>query len=317
MPTKEQQSDEELMENYYKQLKTLINQEVREALDLLGFSSWAIRAIEKINKPYSLEDYSVPSIDNAQFLVYKTKYEVTQAIEREKNLAERTGFICVNITADKFEKILAQGRFRDIFSLTEEDLKEMRRVFDRGHESYLKQRRIVEQALGIYDPDITITYGTFASENGHDELVGGADIFGDIFLRIRPEVQVTFCEGDSMSGGNTIAEEKLSKIGISTTIDLEEAAKLRQIAPEHVTLIKAMNNYLRRTYLDFGYNLGKINYIEAQIKGLRLEDIESINIPRAIAERLIVFESSGDYRTLVKTLLQDPNWKDKVNIINQ
>jgi hypothetical protein len=119
-----------------------------------------------------------------------------------------------------------------------------------------------------------------------------------------------------MSGGNDIAHEKLAREGIYTGTHWEEGAKRRQIAPEHAALVKAMFNIYNRIERQFGHPISSFGYLEAHIKGLKLEDIESINIPKGFTEGILVGTvEQGDYKALIEKLLQDPQWKGKINII--
>lgn len=320
MPTEEQLQDTEFMEQRGRQLQTLEQQAIREVLGQIGFTEWTWQTRVKLDKPYTMGPNGaaneISEIDATQFKVRKTKEEITQLFETERWKAEQTGFLCVNIDASKFKKVLTEGSFRDIFSLSEEELRAMRDIVGRGDQFYLNQRTVIEKALGAYDPEKPTIYGTYASENGDDEKRGSADMYGAIFLKIKSGVQATFCEGDSMSGGNAIAGEKLFKESINTSSDWEEGAKRRQIAPEHAALIKGLSNTDKKIENQLGRGVNPFGYLEAHIKGLKLEDIESINIPRYFAEGISRGTvEQGNYESLIKRLRQDPAWKDKINII--
>jgi len=322
----ERWQDEEFMEQIGRQLDILKRQAINEAIGEIGFLDWMEQTRNRLNKPFIMQPFTIqesltttriPEIDARKYKVYKSKEEITQLLEEEIDRAEQTGFLCINITAAKFEKVLSEGGFRDIFSLSEEDLRAMKDITGRGDRFYLDQRTVIEQALGIYNPEIPTLYGTYASENGIDEKRGGAPAYGAIFLKLKPEVQASFCEGDSMSGCNDIADEKLAREGIYIGTHWAEAAKRRQIALEHVSIIKGMNNAYRKIMNQLGHGVHPFGYIEAHIKGLKLEDIESINIPRSFAEGILIESiDAGNYESLVKRLQQDPYWKDKINIID-
>ena len=118
-----------------------------------------------------------------------------------------------------------------------------------------------------------------------------------------------------MSGGNDIAHEKLFKAGLSSSTDWAEAAKARQIAPEHAALIKGMNNADKKIEWQLGRGINAFGYLEAHIKGLNIEDIESINIPKSVMDSYRHNVDKGDPRIIINRLQQDPKWKDKINII--
>jgi hypothetical protein len=310
--TKEQMADQAFMQDRDKRLQMAENEAIREILEPLGFSEWSSETRTKLRDTFSR---SQPEVDGNQFRVRKTREEITDLLNEEKGRADGTNFLCVNISAEKFENVLAEGGFRDIFSLDEQQMEEMQRVGGRGGEFYMKQRKAIEEALGIYDPETPTIYGTYASENGRDEKVGGSEMYGSIFLKLKPSVEATFCEGDSMSEGNIIAGEKLreAKYGwhdIAT--QWVESAKARQIAPEHASLIKSISNVNENVENQHNGRVGSFGYLEAQIKGLKLEDIESVNISRWYAEGK---SKSRGYYSLFKKLQQDPNWKDKINIV--
>jgi hypothetical protein len=317
IPTQEQEQDQEFIEKRGEKLRVLEMQAVEEKVKSIGFTKWMAETRAKLDAPYSFGNESnLPKVDINNFKFKRSKEQVTSELMAEKDLAEKTGFLCVNIDASKLEKVLAQGGFRDIFSLNQEELSEMNRVIGRGDAFYLNQRKTIESALGVYDPESPTVYGTFASENGHDEKYGGAELYGSIFLKIKPEKAAVYCEGDSMSGGNEISDNKLLKMGISTQADWAKAAQARQVAMEHRALIKALHNDNKKFEHRLGRGTNELGYLEAHIKDLKSSDIESINIPRSFVEGVLrgSFEQ-GDYRGLIAKLLKDPDWKDRINII--
>lgn len=314
IPTKEQLKDEQFMEERNTRFNRLEWEEKQAMLDNIGFGKWVSDTESKTDALFVLGSDLIPRADAEKCIVKKTKEEVTDSLNSEKTLAENTNFLCVNITADKLETVLTQGGFKDIFALNEEELREMERAEGRGGNFYFNYRKTVEEALGVYDPEVPTIYGTYASENGIDEKEGGADMYGSIFLKLKPTTEAVFCEGDSMSGQNALAGEKLHNLGIDT-LDWANYARTRQIAPEHANLIKAMNNSYMKMENAIGRSVNNMGYIEAHIKGLNLDDVDSINVPRSIAESHEYFEDKGDYRSLINRLLQDPAWKDKIKII--
>lgn len=319
IPTEEQQRDAKFMEQRGKQLNILQQQAINEATDAVGFSKWMTETEAELNEPYTFRPgqhtSEIPSVNATEHLVRRTKEQVTQSLEEEKIRAEQTGFLCVNIDANKLQNVLEQGGFRDIFSLSEEELKEMKRAVGRGDDFYMNQRTTIEQALGVYNPDKPTIYGTYSSENGEDEKNGGADTYGSIFLKLKPSVKATFCEGDSMSGGNTTAYEKLVKMGLYTSTDWGKAAQYRQIAHNHVGLIKGLSNVHKKIENEMGRGVNSFGYIEAHIKGLQLDDIESINIPKSVMDSHFYHIDKGDPRIIISRLQQNLKWKDRINII--
>lgn len=320
LATEEQQKDEAYMEERGNQLQRLEATAVRQAVEAVGYLKWYSKTKEKLDEPYTMRPdrpiSEIPSVDANQFKVKKSKEDVTAMLESEAARAEKTNFLCVNIDANKLEKVLAQDGFRDIFSLDPTELEEMKRAIGRGDDFYMNQRKTIEQALGTYDQEKATVYGTYASENGIDDRKGGADMYGGIFLKLKPSTEAVFCEGDSMSGGNDIASAKLSKRGIYSSTHWAEAAQARQIAPEHAALVKGMNNAYKQIENQQGRGIGSFSYLEAHIKGLNLENVDNINIPENYATGL--FQGTveqGDYRAIIQKLQSDPKWKDKINII--
>lgn len=118
-----------------------------------------------------------------------------------------------------------------------------------------------------------------------------------------------------MSGGNAVAGDKLFKMGINTGTHWAEAAKARQIAPEHAAIVKGLFNVDKKIEGELGRGASAFGYLEAHIKAPKLEDIESINIPRSYAAGLFRGNvDQGDYQALLGRLQRDPEWKDKINI---
>ena len=318
IPTAEQQKDEGFMEQRGQRLQKMELEEIRAIVDSIGFDKWITQTEKQLADPFTIRSGKswgeIPQIDANQFRTTKSKEEITHLLEAEKQLTEQTNFLSVNITANKLETVLSKGGFKDIFALTSEELVEMKRIEGRGDDFYFNQRKQIEQALGIYDAESSTVYGTYASENGDDEKRGGADMYGGIFLKLKPGVETVFSEGDSMSGQNVIADKKLSKLGVNR-LDYTNHATARQIAPEHAALVKAMSNTYKKIENTLGRGVNSMGYIEAHIKNLKLEDIDSINIPQSIATSYQYMVDHGSYRSLILRLQQDPAWKDKIKII--
>lgn len=299
--------DKPMDDETYQKFQAYAAEEANRLLEEKGLSEAAIHeAKSKVEAIWS----SVQNSDIEAAFRRKTPEEITQALESEKELAEKSSFLCVNIDAAKLETVFAQGGFRDIFNLTPEELKEM----ERGDAFYFNQRKVTEEALGTYDPTISTVYGTYASENGWDEKKGGASMYGSIFLKLKPEVQATFCEGDSMSGKNEIADTKTQKLGVNR-LDYAAYARARQVAPEHAALVKGMNNLYMKNENSYGNSVSSFGYLEAHIKGVKADDIESINIPENIASGEQIANDWGNYKAFVERLQADPQWKDKINIV--
>ena len=306
LPTNEQLSDEVFMEQRGQLISKTINEEARTMENVVGFGEWESQAKQKLEKPFKLtSDKSrgpIQQVNSNDFRVKKSREEITELLEAEKIRAEQTGFLCVNITAAKLETILTKGGFKDIFALNEKELEEMRRTRETGDNSYMDQRKTIEQALGVYSPESSTVYGTYSSNNDNDERRGGAAFYGNIFLKLKPSTEAVFCEGDSMSRGNEIADNKLNMLGIKN-LDYANHAKARQIAPEQINLVKAMSNTFKKIENSLGKSVSVMGYTEAHIKGLRLEDIESINIPKFVLNNyLLSLGDEGDYIGFIEKL---------------
>jgi hypothetical protein len=309
--TYDRENPKEMDDETYEKFKKYVAEETEQTLEQKGLSPAAIaEAYSKIEKIW----YGVNEMDVPLEFRRKTPEEVTESLQAEKELADKTNFLCINIGAGKLETVIQQGGFRDIFNLTEEELAEMRRIESRGDAFYFNQRKTTEEALGVYDPDVPTVYGTYASENGIDEKTGGADTYGSIFLKLKPEAQAVFCEGDSMSGSNWIGDQKVRQLGIDR-LNYAEYARGRQIAPEHAALVKGMNNLFMKIENSYGNSVSSFGYLEAHIKGVKVEDIASINIPENIASGEQIAQDWGNYKAFVERLQADPQWKDKINII--
>ena len=75
-----------------------------------------------------------------------------------------------------------------------------------------------------------------------------------------------------MSGGNDIAHENYLKLVYLLALTGAEAAKARQIAPEHAALIKGMNNADKKIEWQLGRGINVLRLFKAHIKGLNIED---------------------------------------------
>jgi len=316
MPTDEQMKDEQFMDERSNLLKSIMREEEKQQLDTVGFQKWIYETDESLRR--LIPTISPPDVD--QFRVKKAPQELARELEDNLDKARSTGFISVNMSASKLEQVLTAGQFKDMFALDEQELAEMKREFGRGDEFYFNQREVMEKALGTYDPNEPTIYGTYASENGMDEKRGGAQMYGSIFLKIRREVKVAYCEGDSMSGGGGDAVQRKIQNANINRLDYASYARARQVAPEHVGVAKALLNIEKTRKAELSNEeLTSIDYIEAHIKNLKLEDIESINVPKSYATgEKIDFggESGRAHKQFIEKLLADPQWKDKIKIID-
>lgn len=308
IPTDQQLGDEDFMERRSDLLRSVTREEKQRLMSSVGFEDWINNTSDSLSSLIP----TVPTLGAKDFKTRKTKEVLTEEIEHNIERAKNTGFLSINIRPDKLEQVLNTGQFKDIFALDKKELEEMQREFGRGDKFYFNQREVTEKALGVYDPSRSTIYGTYASENGVDEKRGGAEIYGNIFLKIRPGVDVTFIEGDSMSGGGGEAvDRKMKRSGINR-LDYAKHASARQIAPEHVGISKALLNIEKsKNEALTNQGLTSIDYIEAHIKGLKTEDIESINIPKSV-----LMGADKEYKKFLDKFMNDPRWKNKIKIIN-
>lgn len=247
------------------------------------------------------------------FRVWRSREEVTQDLSAELEKVRSTSFPCINITPNGLQRVLAAGSYKALAALSES---ERESHFSQETLDYLKYREEDERAIGIYNSETPPVYGTLAmEENSTGEYdrepegrYGGAPMYGDIFLKLKPAVieRSTFLRGDLMDLGPTIAPKE-------------------QVAPSHAYLLKALREADRRRMVQFGWSLQMMDYVEAQITGgVSADDIESINVPREIYENAVVRMKSystgaivqeGNPKEVIDRLLADPKWKDKINLV--
>ena len=64
-----------------------------------------------------------------------------------------------------------------------------------------------------------------------------------------------------------------------------------------------------------GSPVSAFGYLEAHIKGVKTDDIETINIPRSDTNPQDWRYGGASVVNMLGRLQQDPEWKDKINII--
>lgn len=312
--SEKQLKDHQFMAQWNKEQneRAILYQKINLLFDETGFDTWVSQTKNKLDSVYTL-GADVPQltvVEVEKMKVRQTMENMTRLLVAEKILVDATNFLCININPTGLQMVLNGGSFRDVFSLNEEELNEMKNITGRGDNFYLNQRRLTEEALGEYDPDKATIYGTYASKNGTDEVSGGAGMYGSIFLKLKRETSAIFCEGDSMSGRNDVAESKIRRLGIDK-LDYVAYVQARQIAPGHVSVAKSISNVHKKIENSLGQNVSPFGYIEAHMKSLDINDIESINIPASVFNNYL----NQDYARMVQNLQQNTQWKDRINII--
>lgn len=205
------------------------------------------------------------------------KEEVLKALKLEVEKVRESAAITINIGKDSLSKTLNTGRFISTFDVPIED--------NKRSQSYLYDRKMTEESMGVYskgtEADPYTIVGAMASDNGYQEIYGGASFYGEISVKLKPEVldRCVYYNGDSMG---TNAGQARSK---------KEDALDFLYNKEDSVILKAIRNIKDKEYFssagkEFMPGEGLNDYLEAEILGgVRIEDIESINIPLLSAKR--------------------------------
>lgn len=227
------------------------------------------------------------------FRVVLGKNEVLEEIEEELRRIEETGFLSVNCSLERLFTFLAQ----ELPILRGAAVKR-----ETLFEEYGIIREEIESALGFEKPPI---YGAFCSSNGFEE-VHGIPIYGALFLKLKPTVitKTMYCIGDSICGRLPSIEDgilarianKFRKKDAQTTArteyDYREWVKRRQICSFHAPLAKAILEFEKKRLInlwggDQNTLAGMGIYLEAHIPDeIKIEDIESVNIPRSAIKEI-------------------------------
>lgn len=237
----EGETNEEIWEEYFKKVRRVINNKVEATLKEKGWTPpWVYELSQKV--AHIAQD--MPMIPFENFTIKKSKEQLLVEIVDEQNKVAESQFLCVNIPPKKLEHVLQTGEFKGLFSLDEAEMKKRASELGEG-ELYMQQRKDTEQALGTYNPEKAVIYGTLASADGIEEKYGGASVYGSIFFKLKPEVlqRTLFTEGDSLTiiGLTSSVVKKLEKRSIKS-IDYQNFARARQVSLEHAPLAKTLIN---------------------------------------------------------------------------
>jgi hypothetical protein len=315
--TAEEQSDRATRRKWERAFGQIVSEEYSEFLEKSQINYDEFR--RQVNDDISKTNSSLPIISRDKYRVKTDREQLTGEILEEYQKAKNTGFLNSNISASSLKKVLEGGQFKDVFSMTPEELSKVAGG-TRAFESYLEKRYAIEKGLGAREKgDETIVYGTFASDINNENIQGGASQYGDIFIKFKKGTRATYTESDSMAPRDSeLVASKPREIDNSVEARLSEAAndaKSRQVATEHTAIAKALLSHdLKRMAKMRGQSdsdLGRhYAYLEAQIINPTFDDIDSINIPKTALAK-----AGDEEKEFLENLSNNPKWQGKVNFI--
>jgi hypothetical protein len=265
--------------------------------------------IMKLRKEIEDLTFSI-QLDTGSYKIRRSKEEVLNELLARTEEIKKNHFITLNIKPDKLMSAVELGRFKRVSELSEKErLQRFRELSgtESNAEFYSTQRNITEEATGTKD----VIYGCYCCENGRDEIEGGAPLYGDIFLKFKPDIlnRAVYFQGDSLAGAYTESTgRQLEKRNVDR-LDYAEFAKKREISIEHAPIAKAIWDKERGE---------QFFYIEAAIiktgdkKDLTVDDIESITVPLDAIKL-----AREEKRKLIDQLLEDPKLSNKIIILDK
>lgn len=193
----------------------------------------------------------------------KNETEGIGRLREEVKRVQESASVTINLSGDRLPAILKDGRFKSTLELP---WKEKSVKGARDTTAYERDRIETEKSLGIYtqgtEEDPYTIVGSLASDNGYDEFYGGANSYGDVFVRLKPSAmdRSIFVNGDSV---HEVARHGDSSIKPG-------------LGKEAAMIAKAIRNIDKDGMLIQG--IAHLKVIEAGILGgVKMDDIESIN----------------------------------------
>lgn len=315
--TAEEQSDRATRRKWERAFGQIVSEEYDEFLGKSQFNYDDFR--RQVNDEISKTNSSLPIISREKYRVKTDREQLTNEILEEHQRTKNTGFLNSNISASSLKKVLEGGQFKDVFSMTPEELSKVAGG-TRAFESYLEKRDAIERGLGARQKgDETIVYGTFASDFNDENILGGASQYGDIFIKFKKGTRATYTESDSMAPRDSeLVASKPREVDNSVEGRLSDAAndaKSRQVASEHAAIAKALLSHdlkrMAKMRGESNSNFGRhYAYLEAQIIDPTFDDIESINIPKAALAK-----ANDEEAGFLQSLADNPKWQGKINFI--
>lgn len=187
-------------------------------------------------------------------------------------------FVTINVPASQVFPILESGRLKSVWEQRHRGDADLagadvystlgRVTPGEADEFYLLRRHAVERQLGIRskgtENDPHPVYGALAAENGKDEKRGAAPDYGSFFFRLKPKVQET---RTAMLAGDSFHTAMSAP---SRLFHSSDAA----VAKAKVDLEQETTGDPRWSYVDVPI-----------LGGVKIEDIESLNIPADRADQ--------------------------------
>ncbi len=314
MPSVAQVADETFKAEYVKQWDAKVKQQTETIIAASGknlFENWRAEFYQLQTEVDEYLGSLAREVNPLEFSVKRTKEEVTRDLTSSLETAKSTAFLSINTNPNGLIKVLEAGRYKNLSGLNEE---EREAHFSSETVDYLKLREINEKEMGIYNPDDPRVYGAVASrlnrtpaDGGSEDKYGAAKMYGDIFFKLKPSLipKSSFTLGDSMSISNPAKH---------------------QIAPEHMFLAKAVMNLDEERNLTLGgQGRGPMDYLEAQIPAVSVDDIESVNIPKEVYDKQTIrthvyangmVVEGGNPKQVIDRFNADARWQGKIRIIS-
>jgi hypothetical protein len=235
--------------------------------------------------------------DSKDYRVKVPKEDLLKALAVEASKTKENHAVTLNMNWKGVMLMLRDSKLK-----TFEDLKpEQKLRLYRTYANYGERRQKTEQDLGFAE-DASIAYGCYANTEGKEAKTGGAGTYGDFFIEIEPPENISYTEGDSFNGNDTLA-------GARKREDIKEEytqVRGRQILEGQVHIAKAIYN-LEKSYREQYDSGGTPTYIEAQIPNFKMDMIKRINVPDENARQNILINldkvPNGEY------------WRDKIKIV--
>lgn len=235
--------------------------------------------------------------DSKDYRVKVPKEDLLKALAAEASKTKEGHSVTLNMNWKGMMLMLRDGKLK-----TFEDLKpEQKDALYRTYANYGDRRKQTERSLGFAE-DTPIAYGCYANTEGSEAKVGGASTYGDFFIEIEPPEDVSYTEGDSFNGNDTLAGAKKRE----NTKEEYTQARGRQILEGQVHVAKAIYNLEKGFGEQYGSG-GTPTYIEAQVPNFKMDMIKRINVPNESAKNNILINldkiPNGEY------------WRDKINVV--
>lgn len=260
----------------------------------------SIRAFFEVYSEQGITDKNSRDAEMDSTKDYKVKIQredLFEALSSEANNVKEKNSVTLNMNWKGVMLMLRDGGFKTFKDLKPEQQAALYRIYA----NYNERRKDLEQELGFAE-GTPVAYGCYANSEGDEAKLGGASQYGDFFIEIEPPDNVSYTEGDSFNGNDTLAGSRKRE---NTKTEYTQT-KNRQILGGQVHVAKAIYNLEKGFVKKYGSG-GMSTYIEAQIPDFKLDMIKSIKVPDENAKQNIL-------RNLDK-IPNGENWREKIKVV--